>query len=50
MELLVHVNKRLKSRSKIQLPVGDLLEQYQNPEVAPFVTVRRENITNLNAL
>ena len=39
MELLVHVNKRLKSRPKIQLPVKDLLDQYQDPNVQQFVTV-----------
>ena len=39
MEMLVHVNKRLKSRPKIQLPVKDLLAQYQDPQVSQFVTV-----------
>ena len=39
MELLVHVNKRLKSRPKIQLPVPDLIAQYQDPQVSQFVTV-----------
>ena len=40
MELLVHLNKRIKSRPKIQLPVETLLVQYQDPAAASFVTVR----------
>ena len=39
MELLVHVNKRLKSRGKIQLPVGALLSLFQDAGATPFVTV-----------
>ncbi|XP_076462653.1 proteasome adapter and scaffold protein ECM29-like isoform X2 [Babylonia areolata] len=38
MELLVHVNKRLKSRSRIQLPVEALLSLFQDKEATPFVT------------
>ncbi|ESP05333.1 hypothetical protein LOTGIDRAFT_103320 [Lottia gigantea] len=38
MELLVHINKRLKSRSKVQLPVESLLTQFQDPTATPFVT------------
>ncbi|XP_039615329.1 proteasome adapter and scaffold protein ECM29 isoform X2 [Polypterus senegalus] len=38
MELLVHINKRIKSRPKIQLPVETLLVQYQDPAAASFVT------------
>uniref|UniRef100_A0A669CB73 Ecm29 proteasome adaptor and scaffold n=1 Tax=Oreochromis niloticus TaxID=8128 RepID=A0A669CB73_ORENI len=38
MELLVHLNKRIKSRPKIQLPVETLLVQYQDPAAASFVT------------
>ncbi|XP_074640240.1 proteasome adapter and scaffold protein ECM29-like [Tubulanus polymorphus] len=38
MELLVHVNKRVKSRPKIQLPIDDLFFQYQDTSVSPFVT------------
>lgn len=38
MELLVHINKRVKSRSKVPLPVSDLLRQYSDPNVEPFVT------------
>lgn len=29
MEILTHINKRLKSRNQIQLPLSPLLEQYQ---------------------
>ena len=39
MELLVHINKRVKSRPKIQLPLPELLAQYKDPEASPFVTV-----------
>ncbi|XP_045070408.1 proteasome adapter and scaffold protein ECM29 isoform X2 [Coregonus clupeaformis] len=38
MELLVHLNKRIKSRPLIQLPVETLLVQYQDPAAASFVT------------
>ncbi|TRY64723.1 hypothetical protein DNTS_030150 [Danionella cerebrum] len=38
MELLVHLNKRIKSRPMIQLPVETLLVQYQDPSAASFVT------------
>lgn len=38
MELLIHVNKRVKTRPQIQLPVQALLEQYQNPNATSFVT------------
>nr|XP_006821554.1 PREDICTED: proteasome-associated protein ECM29 homolog [Saccoglossus kowalevskii] len=38
MELLVHINKRIKSRPKIQLPVEALLLQYQDPAAVTFVT------------
>jgi len=40
MELLVHVNKRLKSRTKVQLPVDELIAQFSNPEASSIVTVR----------
>jgi len=39
MELLVHINKRLKSRIKVQLPVDDLLKQFNDPESSSIVTV-----------
>jgi proteasome component ECM29 len=40
MELLVHINRRLKSRPNIQLPVQALIAQYQDPSASFFVTVR----------
>ncbi|OBS70608.1 hypothetical protein A6R68_00846, partial [Neotoma lepida] len=40
MELLVHLNKRIKSRPKIQLPVETLLVQYQDPAAVSFVTCK----------
>ena len=39
MELLVHVNKRLKSRPAVQLPVETLLLQYQDPAASSFLKV-----------
>lgn len=39
MELLVHINKRIKSRPQVQLPVEALLVQYQDPAASSFVTV-----------
>ncbi|XP_030852041.1 proteasome adapter and scaffold protein ECM29-like [Strongylocentrotus purpuratus] len=38
LELLVHVNKRLKSRPQVQIPVESLLLQYQDPSSITFVT------------
>ncbi|XP_018321144.1 proteasome adapter and scaffold protein ECM29 [Agrilus planipennis] len=38
MELLVHINKRIKSRPSVQLPVESLLVQYQDPVATSFVT------------
>lgn len=39
MELLVHINKRIKTRPQVQLPVDALLLQYQDPAASSFVTV-----------
>ena len=41
MEILVHINKRIKSRPNVQLPIEDLLEKFdQSAENdLPFVTV-----------
>lgn len=39
MELLTHVNKRVKTRPQIQLPVEALLVQYQDPSASVFLTV-----------
>ncbi|XP_066149370.1 proteasome adapter and scaffold protein ECM29 [Euwallacea fornicatus] len=38
MELLIHVNKRIKTRPLVQLPVEPLLSQYHNPDLSSFVT------------
>ena len=37
MELLVHINKRIKNNANIQLPVESLLLQYQDPAATSFV-------------
>lgn len=50
MELLVHLNKRIKSRPKIQLPVETLLVQYQDPAAASFVTVWSHTHMSLSPL
>lgn len=39
MELLIHINKRVKTRPQIQLPMEALIAQYQDPSVTSFVTV-----------
>ncbi|XP_071853904.1 proteasome adapter and scaffold protein ECM29-like [Apostichopus japonicus] len=38
LELLVHINRRLKSRPRVQLPVEALMLQYQDPSSISFVT------------
>uniref|UniRef100_A0A8C4NDS0 Ecm29 proteasome adaptor and scaffold n=1 Tax=Eptatretus burgeri TaxID=7764 RepID=A0A8C4NDS0_EPTBU len=38
MELLVHLNKRIKSRPQVLLPVETLLLLYQDPSATSFVT------------
>ncbi|XP_076034919.1 proteasome adapter and scaffold protein ECM29-like isoform X2 [Oratosquilla oratoria] len=38
MELLIHVNRRVKAQEHIQLPVEALLTQYQDPSATSFVT------------
>ncbi|XP_060528524.1 proteasome adapter and scaffold protein ECM29 [Cylas formicarius] len=38
MELLIHINKRVKTRPQVQLPVEALLTQYQDPSATSFVT------------
>lgn len=42
MELLLHLNKRIRSRPEIQLPIDALLQQYQDSRATSFVLV---NIT-----
>ncbi|XP_033222326.1 proteasome adapter and scaffold protein ECM29 [Belonocnema kinseyi] len=37
MELLIHINKRVRSRPQVQLPVEALLLQYQDPVASSFV-------------
>jgi len=37
MELLVHINKRIKNNNNIQLPLEALLLQYQDPAATSFV-------------
>jgi proteasome component ECM29 len=44
MELLIHINKRVKSQPQVQLPVEALLLQYQDPAASSFVTVCVFNI------
>lgn len=45
MELLVHINKRVKSRPLVRLPVEDLLVLYQEPSGNAFVMVTTLLIT-----
>ena len=37
MAFQVHINKRVKTNDKIQLPIDALLEQYQDQSVSSFV-------------
>lgn len=39
MELLVHINKRLKSRPQVALPMEHLIAQYNDPANPSMVTV-----------
>ena len=39
MELLVHFNKRVKSRPNLQLPVKELMNLYQDPSSSSFLSV-----------
>ena len=39
MEMLAHINKRLRSRALVQLPVNDLIAQYTSDETPTFVSV-----------
>lgn len=43
MELLVHINKRIKTRPSVSLPVKNLLLQYQDPSASSFVIVSSIN-------
>ena len=44
MEILVHINKRIKSRPTVQLPLEDLLEKFNDPSLSnlSFVSVSLE--------
>lgn len=37
MEILSHINKRVKANTTIQLPFQTLLEQFTNPQISVFV-------------
>ncbi len=41
MEILVHINKRIKSRPNVQLPLDDLIDKFNESAAAnlSFVTV-----------
>lgn len=39
MELLIHVNKRVKCRNEVQLPVETLLQLYRDPKANSFIIV-----------
>jgi hypothetical protein len=41
MEIFVHINKRIKSRPNVQLPLDDLIENFNDAASAnlSFVTV-----------
>ena len=41
MELLVHINKRLKSRPSVTLPIDHLMSQYKDPSNSSMVTVSK---------
>jgi proteasome component ECM29 len=37
MEILTHINKRVKDQVSIKLPLIDLLKLYQSPDAVPMV-------------
>jgi proteasome component ECM29 len=37
MEILTHINKRVKDQASIKLPLIDLLKLYQSPDAVPMV-------------
>lgn len=39
MELLIHLNKRIRCRPEVQLPIDALLQQYQDARATSFVLV-----------
>lgn len=47
MELLIHVNKRVKCRNDVQLPVETLLQLYRDPTANSFIIVSMLNMFNI---
>lgn len=47
MELLIHVNKRIKCRNEVQLPVETLLQLYSDPKANSFIIVSNIYIVKL---
>lgn len=47
MELLVHVNKRVKCRADVQLPVETLLQLYKDRTANSFIIVSMHIEINL---
>ncbi len=37
LEILSHVNKRIKGQNAISLPLAELVQQFKSPESAPMV-------------
>jgi proteasome component ECM29 len=48
MEILVHINKRVKNRPNVQLPIQEFLNQFNNPsnQNQSFVTVSKTLLQN----
>jgi proteasome component ECM29 len=50
MEILVHINKRIKSRPNVQLPLDDLLEKFNDPQLSSlsfFAVIKKKNFSPL---
>lgn len=47
MELLIHVNKRVKCRSEVQLPVQTLLQLYGGATSNSFIIVSTVETINI---
>lgn len=41
MEVLTHINKRIKSRHSVQVPIEPLLELYKDPQANSFLIVSK---------
>lgn len=50
MELLIHVNKRIKCRNEVQLPVETLLQLYSDPKANSFIIVSNIYIVKIDFL